>query len=342
MQMQAAVFEAPGQPLVIRSIAMPPLGPNQLLIRVKRCGICGSDLHLTDPHSIWTVPSGCVLGHEISGEVVDVGLAARGHWHPGDRVTALPYIGCGECSFCHRGESFHCPHVLRLPTGDLVGGFAEYMVVGAREAVRLGEHVTWEQGAFTEPLAVGVHAVAMSSIRPGTRALVLGAGPVGLAVAAMARRMGAAHVAVTARSAQKAGLASAMGADSFLISDDQLGAAFADQAGGPPDIVYECVGLPGMLQRASDLVAVKGEVIMAGACNGYEQLFAITPTLKELTYRYAACYTIAEFQHAHDLIARGAIDPMPMFDGTVTLADLPRAFEELRNAKTACKLMLTH
>ena len=340
MRMQAAVFEAPGQPLALREIDVPAPGPQHLLIRVKRCGICGSDLHLTDVHSSWNVPAGCVLGHEFSGEVVEAGAAVRDTWRVGERVTALPYIGCGTCAHCLRGESFHCPRTLRLPTGDLVGGYGEYMVVGARETVRLADHVSWEQGAFTEPLAVGIHAVALSRIRPGVPVLVLGAGPVGLAAAAMARRMGAAHVAVAARSPRRRDLALAMGAHSFLISDETLGEAFADAAGAAPEIIYECVGTPGMMQLASDLAPVQGEIIMAGACNGYERLFGITPTLKELTYRYAACYTIAEFAHAQQLIATGDVDPMPMFDGIVSLDALPKAFEDLRTDKAACKVML--
>ncbi len=340
MKMRAAVFDAPGQPLAVRTIDVPAPGPHHLLIRVKRCGICGSALHLTDVHSEWNVSAGCVLGHEFSGEVVEAGSAVRDQWSPGERVTALPYIGCGQCAFCMQGESFHCPQVLRLPTGDLVGGYGEYMVIGAREAVRLADHVSWEEGAFTEPLAVGLHAVAMSRIRPGSPVLVLGAGPVGLAAAAMARRLGAGHVAVAARSSHRAELARAMGADSFLVSDDHLGEAFADAAGAAPEIIYECVGTPGMMQRASDLAPIKGEIIMAGACNGYERLFGITPTLKELTYRYAACYTIAEFAYAQRLIATREVNPMPMFDGTVSLDALPTVFEGLRADKTACKLML--
>jgi (R,R)-butanediol dehydrogenase/meso-butanediol dehydrogenase/diacetyl reductase len=145
---------------------------------------------------------------------------------------------------------------------------------------------------------------------------------------------------VAARSAHRADLARAMGADSFLVSDDRLGEAFADAAGAAPDVIYECVGTPGMMQRASDLAPIQGEIIMAGACNGHETLFGIPPTLKELTYRYAACYTIAEFAHAQRLIATGAVNPMPMFDGTVSLDALPQAFEALRADKSACKLMV--
>ncbi len=340
MKMKAAVFDAPGKPFDIREVEVPRPGPGQLLIRVHRCGVCGSDLHLTDPHSCWNPPGGSVLGHEFSGEIVDCGADTKADWRTGDRLTALPYIGCGECRYCMAGESFHCPKTLSLPTGDLVGGYGEYAVVGARESVRLQTHVSWEQGAFTEPLAVGLHAVALSRLRPGMPVLIMGAGPVGLAVAACAKAWGAGPVVVSARSPERAARALQMGADAYLVNDEALPESFAALAGGPPEIVFECVGMPGMLERCSELVARKGEVIMAGACNGFDKLFGVTPTVKEVNFQFVAAYTIREFVAAQDMIASGRIDPMPMFDGTVGLDAFPVAFERLRTDKTQCKIML--
>ena len=340
MKMKAAVFDVPGKPMEVRDVEVPQPGPGQLLIKVKRCGICGSDLHLTDTHSRWNPPSGTVMGHEFSGEVVDLGDGTQHEWKEGDRLAALPYIGCGECYQCLSGEPFHCPRALALPTGDLVGGFGEYAVVGAREAVRLADAVSWEEGAFTEPLAVGLHAVALSSVRPGAPVLILGAGPVGLAIAACARLMGAGPVIVSARTERHGDLARTMGATEFMINDEHLGERFARLAGGPPEIVFEGVGLPGMMELCGNLVAVKGEIVMAGACNGDETFFAITPTVKELTYRFAACYTIRDFASAQEMIATHRIDMMPMFDGTVSLGEFPQAFEQLRTDKSVCKLML--
>lgn len=340
MKMKAAVFDAPGKPLEIRDVEVPRPGPGQMLIRVHRCGVCGSDLHLTDPHSCWNPPAGTVLGHEFAGEIVELGEGTHDQWCEGDRLAALPYIGCGHCLQCLLGEPFHCPNALRLPTGDLVGGFGEYAVVGSREVARLRDGVSWEEGAFTEPLAVGVHAVAKSRMQPGSRVLVMGAGPVGLAVAACARMMGAAMVVVSARSDRRADLARTMGATEFLLNDEHLAERYAKLAGGPPEIVFECVGQPGMMNRCAELAALKGEVVMAGACNGHDKLFVITPTVMELNYQFVAGYTLREFILAQELIANGQIDPMPMFDGIVTLDQFPAVFENMREDKSACKLMV--
>lgn len=229
---------------------------------------------------------------------------------------------------------------LALPTGDLVGGYGQYAVVGSREAIKLADSVSWEEAAFTEPLAVGLHAVAVSSMRPGTPVLVLGAGPVGLAIAACARIMAAGPVIVSARSDRSADLAIKMGATAFLLNDDELPQKFAAIAGGPPEIVFEAVGLPGMMERSADLVVPRGEVMMAGACNGDETIFAITPTVKETTFRFVACYSIREFASAYAMIENGRIDPGPMFGGLVGLNEFPVVFESLRTDKPMGKLML--
>ena len=341
MKMNAAVFDEVGKPLAIRQVDVPRPGPGQLLIRIHRCGICASDLHLTDPHGSWIVPGGTVLGHEFAGEVVELGEGTQGTWREGDRLAALPYIGCGTCFECMSGLPIHCPKVLRLPTGDLVGGFGEYAVVGAREAARLHRDLSWEAGAFTEPLAVGLHAVAMANMRPGTPVLVLGAGPIGLSAAACAKAFGAGPVVVSARSDRRADLAIRMRADEFMVNDEHLAEKFAKFAGGPPELVIECAGVPGMLERAAELAAVRGKVIIAGGCNGIDPLYVIAPTVKELNYQFISCYSIREFATAQEMIASGRIDPMSMFDGTIGLDQLPTVFEDLRSDKTACKLMVT-
>ncbi len=340
MKMRAAVFEGAGKPLVVREIDVPVPGPGQLLVKVHRCGICGTDLHLTDPEGRWQMPCGTVMGHEFAGEVVDLGEGTQSAWREGDRLAALPYIGCGQCGECLSGQPAHCPTVLSLATGDLVGAYGEYVVVGAREAARLRDDVSWEQAAFTEPLAVGLHAVARSGMKPGARVLVLGAGPIGLSAAACARQFGAGAVVVSARSDRRADLAIGMGATDFFVNDEHLARNFACHAGGPPEIVIECAGAPGMLDLCSELVVRKGMVVVAGGCNGADPLYVVVPTVKELNFAFSMCYTVREFAFAQDLIASGRIDPMPMLDGMLTLDQLPARFEALRTDKRACKLMV--
>lgn len=338
--MKAAVFREAGKPFSVEDVPVPEPGPGELLIRVHRCGVCGSDLHMTDEHSCFNPPGGSVIGHEFAGEVVALGDGTQAAWKEGERLAALPYIGCGVCRACLSGDPTQCPDVRSQASGGAIGGFAEYSVVSARDAVRLSEGLGWEEGAFVEPVAVGVHTVATAQIPMGARVLVLGAGPVGLAVAACARIAGAEAVAVAARTDRRADLAVTMGASEFMLADDDLAQNFARHAGGPPEFVIECVGLPGMLGRATSLVAPRGTVVMAGACMQQESFMPIVATMKELRVQFAICYSRREFAFAEKLIASGRIDPMPMFDGTVGFDDFPGRFEELRTDKEVCKIML--
>lgn len=338
--MRAAVFEQAGTPLAIREVSTPEPGPGELLIRVHRCGICGTDLHMTDAHSVFNPPPGSIIGHEFAGEVVALGEGTQGAWKEGDRLAALPYIGCGECVHCLAGDPTQCARVRSQPSGEASGGYAEYSAVSAMDSVKLSSDLSWEEGAFVEPVAVGIHAVAKAAMTVGAKILIIGAGPVGLAVAACARLGGAASVVVAARTDRRAQLALTMGASEFMLADEKLGDNFAKFAGGMPEIVVECAGVPGMMDLAAGLAAPRGRVVMAGACLQTETFVPIVATMKELTYQFAVCYTRQEFALAEKLISGRRIDPMPMFDGTVTLDQLPERFEELRSDKRACKVML--
>ena len=123
--MRAAVFEKPGEKFRIREVPTPAPGRGQLLIRVKRCGICGSDLHMTDSHSCFHPASGAIIGHEFSGEVVALGEGVGPEWREGQRITALPYQGCGRCARCLSGEPVWCSEVRSMPSGRAQGAFAE-------------------------------------------------------------------------------------------------------------------------------------------------------------------------------------------------------------------------
>lgn len=340
MTMRAAVFKGVGLPLQIEQLVVPQPAPGQLLIRVHRCGICGSDVHLTDEHAHWQVPVGTVMGHEFVGEVVALGEGTQTQWKEGDRLAALPMLGCGKCAHCIAGEPFHCPSSLRPGLGDLVGGFSEYAIVGAREAARMGAGLSWEEGAFTEPLAVAIHALARARMQPGARVLVMGAGPIGLCVAAFARACGAGSVVVSARSDSNADLARRMGATEFLPNDEYLAERFARIAGGPPELVIECTGATGLIDRCASLAALKGTVIVAGGCNGVDPLSVLVPTVKELSLHFIICYTLREFDLALRLIETGAIDPLPMLSSVIPLDGAPAALESLRTGTSACKLMI--
>jgi (R,R)-butanediol dehydrogenase/meso-butanediol dehydrogenase/diacetyl reductase len=207
--MKAAVFKAMGQPLAIEERPDPTPGADEVVLRVGRCGICGSDLHLTG-HPDHLAPSGTVLGHEYAGEVVAVGSAVTDLAEK-DRVTVLPVSACGKCASCLSGEPAWCAE--RAIDG---GGYGQYALTRARQCLKLPATVSLEDGALVEPLSVGLHAIAVSAMTPGQRVVVIGAGPIGLATVFWARRHGAGPIAVTASSTRREELARMMGATAFL------------------------------------------------------------------------------------------------------------------------------
>jgi len=260
--MQAAVFHSPDQPLTIENVPDPTPGPTDLVVEVRCCGICGSDLHAaSEPGGL---PQGCVMGHEFSGEVVEVGSDAREKFQPGDRVTAIPGIGCGACADCLSGDVMHCTALKITGLGQLPGAYAQYVRVGSNESVRLPDSVNFSLGALVEPLAVGLHAVKAAELEPGQDVLVLGAGPIGLAVILWSRFLGARNILVSEPAQGRRAMATALGATAVA---EQAGAAaeiLAERSAGGADITFECVGRPGLLAQSVSLAPARSKVVVAG------------------------------------------------------------------------------
>ena len=210
--MKAAVFHELHKPLVIESVADPRPAGAEILIRVGRCGICGSDLHMTEEPA-FGIRSGAVLGHEFAGEIVELGKEVTG-FKVGDHVAVAPLRGCGHCSSCLAGEPAWCQTMMLQG-----GGYAEFALAADRQCRKLPLTTSLEDGALVEPLAVALHGVALSGLAAGARVLVMGAGPIGLGVAFWARRRGAAKVAVLDLTTLQSELAQTMGATSFVTTD---------------------------------------------------------------------------------------------------------------------------
>jgi len=333
--MKAAVFHEPGQKLVIETRPDPEPAAHQVVIKVARCGICGSDIHMTESHGV--LQPGSVLGHEFSGEVVAVGKDA-GQFRIGDRVTALPLGGCGDCEQCRAGTPYWCANTL---WGG--GGFAHYAVAQARFCLKLPAGLSDIDGALVEPMSVGRHAVDMARdcINSNSNVLIMGAGPIGLAAAFWSKQFGARRVAVTAASRRREALAMGMGADAFIVNDAEAVATAEKVFGALPDVVVECVGLPGMLNRSVEFVRPRGTVIMAGTCPTPDQFAPIMGSLKEVRMLFPILYGVADFQQSIDALDKGGADAArAMVTDTVNMAQFPDAFEALRKPSAQCKVML--
>jgi (R,R)-butanediol dehydrogenase/meso-butanediol dehydrogenase/diacetyl reductase len=331
--MQAAIFDALNQPLRLVELDDPEPDRYQVLLKICRCGICGSDLHITqDP--VFGARVGDVLGHEFSGEVLEVGAAVT-HLKVGDQVTAAPLFGCGDCDSCHRGEPAWCAQ-MRL-TG---GGYAQYATLAARQCRKLPWGISAADGALAEPLAVALHGVLQARMEPGDRVLVVGAGAIGLAVAYWARRLGAGSVVVTDLHRHQEQRALALGATAFLTAEDDLARQARDRLGGEPDVVFECVGKPGLIDQCIGLVRPRGTVLVLGLCTTRDHFDAFRAISKEVRITMSVFFSMREFEVAIDALDKGRHAPQALISETIALADLPTAFEALRQRTSQCKVLV--
>ncbi|GAH78503.1 unnamed protein product, partial [marine sediment metagenome] len=178
-----------------KEVPIPRPGPREVLVAVKSCGVCGSDIHFYENGRIgdFVVRKPVVLGHEVAGEVVELGSEAR-MLKVGDRVAVEPGIPCRHCDYCRSGRYNLCRNVVFLSAPPHDGFFREYVAIAEDFAYRLPDNVTMEAGATIEPLAVGLHATGLIGLRAGDDVVVLGAGPIGLLATAAARALGAARI----------------------------------------------------------------------------------------------------------------------------------------------------
>ena len=337
--MRAAVFDAFDQPLRIAERPAPGPGHDEVVIRTRSCGICGSDLHLAAGESGLVVEPGCVFGHEFAGEVVACGAGAQGI-AAGDRVVVLPVLGCGSCPACLAGEFARCASAQYMGAGVVPGAYAEYVRAPARNTLRLPDTMSYDDGALIEPLAVGLRGAWRAQMKLADRALVLGTGPIGMATIFWARRMAAARLAASAPSRRREALARRMGADAFLLYDADLPAAAADALGGPPDVVFECTGHPGAIARATQCVAVGGTVVVLGFCGRPDDTEPALAVFKDITMQFSVAYDLRTYRQAIATLAAGATEPRAMITQHVDLDALPAAFAALRERSEHCKVMI--
>lgn len=340
--MRAAVFKEMGKPLAVEKIDNPVCGPTDLILKVKNCGVCGSDLHMTEPTSIQPLPAGSVMGHEFAGEVVEVGSAVKGKWKVGDRVAGFPYIYCGECAGCRNaGTGFGvCEKGVGVGLGQSHGAYAEFVRIGSTGAHRLPQVVNFHEGAMVEPLAVGLHAVDKARMERGATVLVIGAGPVGLSVILWAKFMGARHVIVSDKAEGRAKMAARFGATDAIDPAKALTPQVEEIAGKGPDVIFECVGAPGLLNEVMMAAPRDCKIVVAGVCQQMDMIMPLVGILKELNLQFVLGYRPPDFDFVIDMIAKDRVEVEHMITDVVTLDQLPAAFEALRKPAHQCKVML--
>jgi len=335
-----------GRQLAIETVDVPRPGPGQVLARVRACGICGSDLHAAkylddmieaarrSGSAQWDAAAegaGIVMGHEFVAEVVEAGPGAEA-WAPGTRVTSIPVLldPASPTGMSAIGYSAKYP-----------GAYGEYVLMSAPLLLRVPDTLPDTVAATTEPCAVGLHAVREARMQPGETALVMGAGPIGLMTLLWLKHEGVQHVAVSELSPERRALAGRLGAD-LVIDPRETPVLEAIQAatGRPaPPVVFECIGVQGTLQQAMDLVDRMGRVIVVGVCMQEDRILPLVGINKQLTLKFVLGYTPAEYAEALQALGSGAIDTAPMITRTVTLDELPAAFDALADPRD-CKVVL--
>lgn len=376
--MRAVVCQ--NEALRVAEIPDPVPGRGQLLIGVERCGICGSDLHaraqsdeLADISAEVGSPTvmrpdhEIVLGHEFCGEVIDHGPRTNRRLKPGTRVVAMPV---------RRANG-----TVRMTGFDAAapGGFAERVVTQEVFTFAVPNGLSAEKAAFTEPLAVAWHAVRRGAVRKGQPAVVVGCGPIGLAVIIMLKAAGVGTVIASDLSPARRALAERCGADVVIDAAaespwtrkwrgpvnsvpeymdfgidtmSRLRAVprlpwprlmrLAEKTGGVPagPVIFECVGAPGLLEQVLTGAPMLSRVVVVGVCMQPDRLRPAMAQLKELELRFAFGYDPGEFHDTLRMIAEGKVDPSPLLTGTVGLDGVDAAFSALGDPEKHAKILI--
>jgi threonine dehydrogenase-like Zn-dependent dehydrogenase len=356
--MRAAVMR--NKKLVVDDIATPAPGPGEALVKTLACGICGSDLHALKHAEklvegarrsggpfIMDLARDVVMGHEFCAEVVDYGPKTQRRFKPGARVCAMP--------------------VLIRPTGaetvgysnDHPGGYGEFMRLTEKLLLEVPNGLATERAALTEPLAVGYHAVARARMEKDDAPLVIGCGPVGLAVIAALKLKGVHPIVAADFSPRRRALAQEMGADVVVDPREKSPyeswrelAAYRDPARAPqlppwmpgpalrPAVIFECVGVPGMIETIMAAAPAHARMVVVGVCmerDHIEPLFGIN---KELNLQFVLGYTGEEFADTLRNLAEGKVNGDPLVTGKVGVEGVAQAFEDLASPERHAKILV--
>ena len=336
--MTAVRLHAPGD-LRLDEIPIPEPESGEVLVRVHRCGICGTDLHIVKGN--FPAPNlPLVLGHEFSGTVVALG-AGVSDVAVGAPVVVDINIACGHCYFCTRGQKLFCPQVSQLGV-HRAGGLAEYVTAPATNLHVLPDSLSLDTAAYVEPLACAVHGQDRIGIRSGDSVLVLGGGPMGLAHIALARLNGACKIIASEPDPSRRQLAQQMGADELIDpSSQEVQEAVSDLTGGiGPDVVIEAVGSIATYEASITAVRRGGKVLAYGAPpqGAAMSLRPFDIYAKELTIVGSYAGTYDTWPRAIALLAGGRFDPSMIVDSIRPLGEAVDAIKDLEHNRSIVKI----
>lgn len=314
--------------LQIIDIERPRPEGGEVLLDVKYCGICGSDLRALKSGR----RRGQVMGHEFTGVIADIGPDVR-DWHVGDRVTVIPLVACGECVGCVAGHPNMCETGLwRGPGIGRQGAYAEALTVPIGMLHRLPEEVTDRDGALTEPLAVALHAINLSGVSRQDRICVLGGGPIGVMTVVGLRARGHERLILVEPVNVRRAAVAALGVPAVGLEDTAT--AVSDTLGAPPTVVIDCTGHPSGLSLGVDLLEVAGRLTMVGVVDKPAPLDIVKLESKELVIRGSLAYSPDEFAAALVHIAAGHVPADHIITQVADLGEAAACFDDLTSGAT--------
>ncbi|MEM1132130.1 MAG: zinc-binding dehydrogenase [Pseudomonadota bacterium] len=341
--MQASVLR--NSAFHLEDVPVPEPGPGEVLVKVAACGICGSDLH-TFKHQTDLIDKvkamgadaselerayseGVILGHEFVGEVVKFGPATQQALAVGDRVVSMPFV-------LKNGVP-----ALVGSVPELSGAYAQYMVLTEALLLPVDKDIPSEAAAFVEPLGIAVHAVAKSGISAGDIAVVVGAGPIGLAIIAVLKARGIETVVASDLSEKRRELATTMGATKSIDGSQESVIAVASALGGTSRMfVYENTGAPGMLGNLVLEAPQAAHITMTGIPAGEESFVPMMAISKELSMSFVIYYSPEEFAEALGMIGAGQFNWQALHTGTVGLDGISQAFTNLADPELHAKILI--
>jgi len=318
--------------LEVTDVDEPQIGPEDVLVQVEACGICGSDIHGYDGSTGRRIPP-LIMGHEAAGIVVSVGADVE-DLVPGDRVTFDSMVSCGKCDFCRAGHQNLCNHrrVLGVSCGEYRrhGAFAERISVPRRIVYLLPEGMPFEHAALVEAVSVGVHAVNVSRIKLGDTVVIVGSGMIGLLTLQAAKAAGATRVIAVDINDKRLAVAKQLGATDTLRSDlCDVPQAIRDLTGGRgADVAIEVVGATVTIKLAIESVRKGGHVTLVGNVSPTIELPLQSVVTREISLQ-GTCGCNGEYPQCIELMRSGAINVAPLITAQITLSDAPLWFERL-------------
>jgi 2-desacetyl-2-hydroxyethyl bacteriochlorophyllide A dehydrogenase len=329
--MKAVIFPE-AEAIVVERVADPGCGPDEVIVQVGMCGICGTDLHIYRDEYMSTFP--LIPGHEFGGRIVEVGSNVPMGFAIGDRVAVDPNLYCGYCDFCRREQSNHCQN-LKVVGVTRAGAFAEYVTVPAKACYRVPDSLDDNQMAFIEPLACIAYGMSRLRVPPAETVLLFGAGPIGLLLLQALRHAGAAEIVVVEKQPARLALAQQLGATTTLAAGPELAEQLKELAPHGYGSVADATGVPPVIEAGFRYLRPRGQYLMFGVAPMTAQInlrpYDVFRNDWQILGSFALCYT---FQQSIAWLETGVIDVKPLVSHTAPLDAFPALFQQFAAGET--------